>query len=230
MAKHLEDFLDLSCDELKFYLRQRAIPVGGKHSDLAAQALVAFEQNTPVKESAEDLAKTLCHEHQVACYWNSSSKKEVEPQRVKDMNFQAHKLNKSAPQFSLNSMSKQEFDPRPWGMRDVSDEKKQSFLTSVRTALPSAVLNISYAPPTEEDVPPSLQDIADKVLTVSTSKEESELVSSFSQMLSFNDNSLKELEKATRGQSKSYIWIQQRIGRITASNFHDIYNKVKKLL
>eukprot|EP00794_Sanderia_malayensis_P016402 gene16402-18039_t len=218
MAKHLEDFLDLSCDELKFYLRQRAIPVGGKHSDLAARALVAFEQNTPVKES------------EVACYWNSSSKKEVEPQRVKDMNIQAHKLNKSAPQFSLNSMSKQEFDPRPLGMRDVSDEKKQSFLTSVPTALPSAVLNISYAPPTEEDVPPSLQEIADKVLTVSTSKEESELVSSFSQMLSFNDNSLKELEKATRGQSKSYIWIQQRIGRITASNFHDIYNKVKKLL
>eukprot|EP00794_Sanderia_malayensis_P017137 gene17137-18857_t len=63
MAKHLKDFLDLSCDERKFYLRQSAIPVGGKHSNLAARVLVAFEQNTPVKESAEDLAKTLCHEH-----------------------------------------------------------------------------------------------------------------------------------------------------------------------
>lgn len=63
MANHLEDFLELSCDELKFYLRQRTIPVSGNHSDLAARALVAFEQNVPVKNSAEDLAKVLQHEY-----------------------------------------------------------------------------------------------------------------------------------------------------------------------
>ena len=200
MAKHLEDFLDLSCDELY-------------------KAEFANQQG---------LTNPSCTE--MACYWNSSSKKEVEPKRVKDMNFQAYKLNKSTTQFSLNNISKQEFDARPLSMRDISDEEKHSFLASVRTALPDAVLNITYAPPKEEDVPPTLQELADKVLATCTSEEESELVNSFSQLLSFNDNSLKELEKATRDQSRSYTWIQQRRGRITASNFHEVYTKVKTLL
>ena len=43
-------------------LQQRAIPVGGNHSDLAARALVAFEQNIPVTQS-EDFARDLRHEY-----------------------------------------------------------------------------------------------------------------------------------------------------------------------
>ena len=41
---HLEDFLDLTTGELKFYLQQRALITSGNHADLAARALVAFEQ------------------------------------------------------------------------------------------------------------------------------------------------------------------------------------------
>ena len=62
MVKHLEEFLDLSCDKLSFYPQQRAFPVGGNPSDLAARALAAFEQNIPVKQS-EDCANDLRHEH-----------------------------------------------------------------------------------------------------------------------------------------------------------------------
>ena len=69
MAKHIEDFLDLSCGKLNFFLQQRAIPVGGNHqSDLVAHALVAFEQNIPVKHS-EDCAKDLRHEHSYPACW-----------------------------------------------------------------------------------------------------------------------------------------------------------------
>ena len=68
-AKHIEDFLDLSCGNLNFFLQQRAILVGGNHqSDLAARALVAFEQNIPVKRS-EDCAKDLRHEHSYPACW-----------------------------------------------------------------------------------------------------------------------------------------------------------------
>ena len=56
MAKHLEDFLELSHGELKFYLQQRALASTGTHSDLGARALVAFEQQLTVKQSAEDLS------------------------------------------------------------------------------------------------------------------------------------------------------------------------------
>ena len=47
MAKHSEDYLDLSSGEPRFYLKQR------NHADLAARALVAFEQNLPIKKTAE---------------------------------------------------------------------------------------------------------------------------------------------------------------------------------
>ena len=49
MAKHFEDFLDLSTGALRFYLQQRALKCHGNHADLAARALVAFEQNLPIK-------------------------------------------------------------------------------------------------------------------------------------------------------------------------------------
>ena len=49
-AKHLEDFLDLTTGELRFYLQQRALTCHGNHADLAARALVAFEQNLPIKK------------------------------------------------------------------------------------------------------------------------------------------------------------------------------------
>ena len=45
--------------ELKFYLQQRALSTSGTHSDLAARALVAFEQDMPIKVTAENLASSL---------------------------------------------------------------------------------------------------------------------------------------------------------------------------
>ena len=65
MSKHLEDFLDLSTGEPKFYLQQRALTCHGNHADLAARALVAFEQNLPIKETAETLLVTLQREYQM---------------------------------------------------------------------------------------------------------------------------------------------------------------------
>ena len=64
-TKHLKDFLDLSCGELKFYLKKRAIPAGGTHSDLGAHTLVAFELNIPIKQSADDLTRTLQNKHNI---------------------------------------------------------------------------------------------------------------------------------------------------------------------
>lgn len=51
-TKHLKDFLDLSTGELKFYLFHT-------HSDLAARALVAIEQDRPIKPATENLASSL---------------------------------------------------------------------------------------------------------------------------------------------------------------------------
>ena len=89
----------------------------------------------------------------VACYWKSSSKKNIGPSRIKDMNLQAHKLGRPTSSHSLNCTLKQEFDVRPLPMRNMSEEGKQIFLPSVCESLPDSVLNITYSPLSEEDVP-----------------------------------------------------------------------------
>ena len=52
----------------------------------------------------------------------------------------------------------------------------------------------------------------------------------FSQKLSSSAENVVELEKATRSQAKSELWKNQRKGRITASNFHNVHTKVTTLL
>ena len=47
----------------RFYLQQGALTCYGTHADLAALALVAFEQNLPIKEIAETLLCTLQREY-----------------------------------------------------------------------------------------------------------------------------------------------------------------------
>lgn len=376
MAKHLEDFMDLSAGELKFFLQQRALPCTGTHSDLAARCLVAFEQKIPTKESAEQYAQSLKTQHEAtlqkysiqqdpieivdweedltkwpktnigqifsyilsskafstdyigqykvrkaysffksgfvhqivtksllngnillyshvtpsqrvreqphktwvvcnssgdvlcaycsctagyskccnhvvavlykveyanekgytspsctdqACAWNKSTK-DIEPRKVKDMNFESHKRGNPTPKFSINGNVKRNFDPRPSIHKDISDMQKEQFLQSVRQLVPDAVINISYKPPVEEDVPPPLPELAELLIDKHADENEDNLIVMFSEQLSFNDASLKELEKATRGQSSKRAWVEQRKGRITASNFHDVYTKVKTLL
>jgi len=63
MAKHWEDFLHLSTGELRFYLQQRALKCHGNNADLAARALVVFEQNPPIRETAETVLCVLQREY-----------------------------------------------------------------------------------------------------------------------------------------------------------------------
>ena len=48
--------------------------------------------------------------------------------------------------------------------------------------------------------------------------------------MTFSESSIRELEKASRGQSKSDVWKRQHKGRITASHFHDVNAKVEKVM
>eukprot|EP00795_Rhopilema_esculentum_P010136 gene10136-18800_t len=139
-AKHLKDFIDLSAEELKFYLQQSALQIGGTHSDLAALALVAFEQQVPEKESAEHIAKTLQTDHQKLLQQYGMQQDPFE---------MAHKSHNPVPNYSLNNIAKQEFDPRPSAQRVITIGEKESLST---TEHPDAVMNISFAPP--QDIPP----------------------------------------------------------------------------
>ena len=54
-VKELKDFIELSLDELKFFLQQRGQPYTGTHGTLAARALVAQEQNLPIIVTKENI-------------------------------------------------------------------------------------------------------------------------------------------------------------------------------
>ena len=158
------------------------------------------------------------------CNWNSSSK-EIHPMKVKDMDILQHNLGKSKQKSFLKYPEKlRPTNPRPTTEREISEFRKQSFLSGVRTTLPKATLNISFSLPQCEDIPPSLEDIAQEV---DSCRDKSNVNNLFTSKLSFNDSQIHELEKATRNQSNSQIWRLQRKGRVTASRFHEVDKKCK---
>ena len=46
--ENLVYFLEISSEELKYFLQQRGLPFEGTHGSLAARALIAFEQKKPI--------------------------------------------------------------------------------------------------------------------------------------------------------------------------------------
>ena len=85
--------------------------------------------------------------------------------------------------------------------------------------IPQHLVRISPAP---------LCDLATKVSSKKEGKSEEDVFREFSDKLTFSESSIRELEKASRGQSKPDVWKRQHKGRITASHFHDVNAKVKK--
>ena len=161
------------------------------------------------------------------CIWNSSAKK-VGPMKVKGMNITEHNRTKKETQtVFLNYKEKEDFDPRPEGMREVDESSKSELLSKIRDVLPKAIINTMFSPPPDKDVPPTFADL---VIDIKQQKfapdQQMEL---FTSKLSFNDEQLHELEKATRNQSKSRIWWEHRKGRVTASRFHEVHQKVQAL-
>ena len=95
--------------------------------------------------------------------------------------------------------------------------------------MPEAMIHLMFAPRVDDDVPPTLLDIANDVFKEHpTNFEKHEEL--FLQKLSFKDSQIIELEKGTRSQVHSNFWWNHRKGRITASKFHDVHTKVQTLL
>ena len=159
------------------------------------------------------------------CNWNTAAKS-VTPMKVKHMEIIEHNKSKDKVQKKfLTYQEKREFDPRSESNREVSEEAKCSFLAKARVTVPKASLNILFTPPPDKNVPLPLVDIAANVIK-SAPKD---LIDAFLKELSFNDSQLLELEKSTRSQSNSTSWWDQRKGRITASRFHTVHQKMQIL-
>ena len=92
------------------------------------------------------------------------------------------------------------------------------------------MINITHPPAPSKDLPAPLCELATEVSSKKEGRSEEDVFREFSEKLTFSESSVMELEKASRGQSKSDVWKRQHKGRITASHFHDVNAKVKKLM
>ena len=168
------------------------------------------------------------------CKWNTSAKPMIKPMKIKDMDIREHNkenevTKKKKDHAPLTYNEKRSYDPRPESDRQVCESRKVHFRESIRDILPASVINISYAPPENLDVPRSLTEIANSVRDNLPNGSQDDVTKYFSDQLSFNDDQIRELEKITRSQSASNIWWNQRIGRITASKFGEVHTKVSNI-
>ena len=127
------------------------------------------------------------------CSWNNKNSVNIEAKKVKDICFESHNRCKPKPSFSIDSKEKQTFDTRAGADRIVTQEQKTSFLRKVKQLLPNAVVNISFAPEVNEDVPAPLPEIAESICGETDSLPDDELVAKYFEKLSFSDRQLQEL-------------------------------------
>ena len=157
------------------------------------------------------------------CSWNSSSK-EITPGKVKDMVITEHNQQNQNKMNCVNCKEKCDFDPRPKNQHNVSESDKFLFID-----FPKAVISCCYLHPLHEDAPPPLQIIADTVQDGMQDNSQ-DVIDRFTNCLTFYNRQINELEKCTRNQSSSQYWWDQRKGRITASHFHKVHNKMQTIL
>ena len=94
---------------------------------------------------------------------------------------------------------------------------------------PTAVAFNCISPPKEFSCPESIPKSADSIVEEHSGADEITLTAKLFENLSFNESQLAELEKATRGQSVSKAWREQRKGCITGSKVREIFTKVNSI-
>jgi hypothetical protein len=140
---------------------------------------------------------------------------------IRQHNVEKHNLNTPFLQLA-NRILTQELMTR----KKIPVKEQNPFLKNV---CPTAAVLTCVPLPRDFQCPPTLLDIASKVLDESPECDEDEHIAIFKSKLSFNDFQLGELEKATRQQANSKTWRQQRIGCITATTMRDVFTKVNSL-
>lgn len=166
---------------------------------------------------------------EVPCAFNDKTNYKVVPKKLKDMEITKHDAFKQTTKRSLFSSEKYSFDPRNPCSRQQSAEAVLSFFNKLEEVQPKAVVLLTVPPSESSECPPPITEIAEEVKSQCKDDSEAKLLESFMSKLTFSDKQLDELEKATKDQAKSDMWRKQRIGRITASNFHEVHSKVKSI-
>ncbi|XP_046864652.1 uncharacterized protein LOC124459175 [Xenia sp. Carnegie-2017] len=116
---------------------------------------------------------------------------------------------------NLEQKMQKEFDPRKHEDRQLTDERVSSLLKSVKDLVPSACVLFSV----EYVYVKYFKDIPVEQATTHFLIESQ-----------ITKDQVKKIEQETRQQHSNPLWRKQRIGRITASNFHMVHTKTETIM
>ena len=132
----------------------------------------------------------------------------------------------------LEQIMQKEFDPRKPEDRKVTNEQVSFLLNSVKEMVPSACVLFSVEHGMDNTLPPNLIEKAAEFQSNKDPKDIplKEATTLFLTETQISQEQAKRIEKETREQHSSPLWRQQRIGRITASNFHQVHTKTETIM
>ena len=161
------------------------------------------------------------------CGWNKSTKKTVQPSRLRDMNIRQDNRMNEETKSNINSEKKRLFDPRRADHQVVASDSVSNLFSQIREKKPNAVIFKSlpkFPSQSESQTPLSIQEMAKNHVSRGGEKH------NFIETLSLTSKQVQQVEESTRGQSNNSVWIEQRKYRLTSSLHHDIYTKMNSVI
>ena len=172
-----------------------------------------------------------------SCSWNKSTKHDFKAKKIKDIVI-LEKIRSRSNIEELDTYKEKErseelqrFNPVLQSFRKLKDEDVSKFYNKLHDVSPqSAVLLCIHSE--EETVLEafSLENIASKIDNITKDLTPDEQIAKFLESLPLSKKSSNILEIKTRGQSDNDLWSAVRKGRLTASNHHDIFTKMNRVI
>ena len=166
--------------------------------------------------------------------WNKGTRKDVAPTQIKNLVFRKDKKTRedSPKEQAANLTLKNNFDPRKPQDRQLTNERVSALINGVIENVPSACLLHSIEHTKDDGLP---EPLPQRALSFMSSQEMKGKPSEhtaplFLKECQMTSDQVKRVETETRGQSNNDSWHQQRVGRVTASNFHKFHTKAQTII
>ena len=167
--------------------------------------------------------------------WNKGTKREVEPSAIGDLTFRKDKKTRkeTGRNPAMDQTLRKAFDPRKPQDRLITNERVSDLLNEIKESVPSACVLFSIEHGRDDGLPPPLTSKALEFMSAHPdlrTKPLEETAPAFLEYCQMTSEQANRIERESRGQHSNAVWQEQRIGRITASNFHQVFTKAETLL
>ena len=166
--------------------------------------------------------------------WNKGTRREVTPSQLEKLSFRKDKNTKKATKRDpiLEQTMQKRFDPRKPEDRQLTDERVSTLLNSVKQMVPSACVLFSIEHGIDDTLPLNMIEKAAEFMANKNVKENpvEEVTTLFITKTQISNNQVKKIQQEIRELHSNPLWRRQRIGRITASNFHTVHTKTESII